>query len=187
VEGEIKLNGFLLDLLRGGGLILYARHGEATIGVDLPNLNFWYCFTQINLSEVGRRQGIYYGEILRNLRIPIRYPVITSPFCRTIQTAQLAFGSENVQIDPFWLEIYRLSGSLSNVEQKRILDSFVSKLEIIQPEGSNVVIIAHSFPKGIGLGEIPNMGMVIVKPKGPGNGYEVIGKLSLTDLAGLLR
>ncbi|WML32717.1 histidine phosphatase family protein [Clostridium sp. OS1-26] len=179
------MNRSLLDLLKKGGYILYARHGEATVGVDQPNLNFWNCFTQRNLSELGRRQAVYYGQILRNLQIPISYPIIASPFCRTIETAQLAFGSANVQIDPFWFEIYRLDENLSSAEQKRILDSLNSKLEIKPPQGSNKIIIAHSFPKGIGLGQIPNMGTVIVKPLGQGHGYEIIDKLSLSDLAKL--
>lgn len=183
VEGEIKLNRSLLDLLRKGGYILYARHGEATVGVDQPNLNFWDCFTQRNLSELGRRQAVYYGQIIRNLRIPISYPILASPFCRTIETAQLAFGKANIQIDPFWFEIYRLDESLSIAEQKRILDSLNSKLEIKPPQGSNKIIIAHSFPKGIGLGQISNIGTVIVKPLGQGHGYEIINKLSMSDLA----
>lgn len=181
------MNRSLLKLLRGGGYLLYARHGEATIGVDQPNLNFRYCFTQRNLSRIGRRQAIYYGQILRSSRIPISYPILASPFCRTIETAQLAFGWANVQIDPFWFQIYKLSGNLSNAEQKRILDSLQAILEINPPQGSNRIIIAHSFPKGVGLGQIPNMGTVIVKPKGQGNGYEIISKLSLIDLADLLR
>lgn len=183
MEGEIKLNRSSLDLLRKGGYILYAKHGEATVGVDQPNLNFWYCFTQRNLSELGRRQAVYYGQILRNLRIPISYPILASPFCRTIETAQLAFGRANVQIDPFWFEIYKLNENLSSTEQKRILDSLQSKLEIKPPQGSNKIIIAHSFPKGIGLDQIPDMGTVIVKPLGQGYGYEIINKLSLADLA----
>ena len=187
MRGEVKLNRWLLDLLRGGGYILYARHGEATVGVDQLNLNFWYCFTQRNLSEVGRRQAIYYGEVLRNLRIPTSYPVITSPFCRTIEAAQLAFGRANVQIDPFWFRIYRLGGNLSSAERQRILESLQSKLEINPPQGSNKVIIAHSFPIGIGLGQIPNMGTVIVKPGGQGNGYEIVNKVSLVDFVNLLR
>lgn len=177
----------LVELLREGGYVLYARHGEATVGVDQPYLNFQNCFTQRNLSEVGRRQAIYYGEIIRNLRIPISYPVLTSPFCRAIETGQLAFGWANVQVDPFWFEIYKLSGNISSVEEKRILDDFQSALEIEPPRGSNKVIISHSFPSGIGLGQIPNMGTVIVKPLGQGNGYEIVDRLSLADLAGLLR
>lgn len=181
------MNGALLDLLRGGGCILYVRHGEAAVGEDQPYLNFLYCFTQRNLSELGRRQAICYGQILRNLQIPISYPIQTSPFCRAIETAQLAFGKAGIQTDPFWLEIYKLSGNLSGAEQKRILDTLQLKLEIIPPQGSNKVIIAHSFPEGIGLGQIPDMGTVVVKPKGYGKGYEVIAKLSLADFANLPR
>lgn len=175
----------LHDLLRAGGYILYARHGEAIVGEDLPNLNFKYCSTQRNLSELGRRQAIYYGQILRNLQIPIRYPVLASPFCRTVETAQLAFGRENVIVDPFWLEVYKLSEKLSASEKKRILNALQLELEINPPPGTNKVIIDHSFPKGIGLGEIPNMGTVIIKPLGPGKGYKIMDRLSLENFYGL--
>ncbi|WHH60005.1 histidine phosphatase family protein [Petroclostridium sp. X23] len=181
------MNRSLLDLLRSGGYILYVRHGEATVGEDQPNLNFLYCFTQRNLSELGRRQAIYYGQLLRNLRIPINYLVRTSPFCRTIETAQLAFGTANVQIDPFWFQVYRLSGNLSAAEQRRILDFLQSRLEVVPPQGSNMVIIAHSFPSGVGLGQISDMGTVIVRPRGQGSGYGVVAKLSLADLLNLGR
>jgi broad specificity phosphatase PhoE len=85
-------NRSLLSSLQAGGYVLYARHGEATIGEDQPYLNFQDCSTQRNLSEVGRRQGVTYGETLRRLHFPISYPIVVSPFCRTIETAQLAFG-----------------------------------------------------------------------------------------------
>ena len=180
------INHALLNSLRKGGYILYAKHGEALVGEDQPNLNLQYCSTQRNLSEVGRKQAATYGEALRSLQIPIKYPVISSPFCRTRETAELAFGAENAQVDPFWVEIYKLSGKLSSTEQNRILDSLNSFLEIQPPPRSNKVIIAHSFPKGLGLGQIPNMGSVVVKPCGQGKGYEVISQLSLSELTSLL-
>lgn len=176
------MDASLIDILKEGGYILYIRHGEATVGDDQPNLDFHYCFTQRNLSEKGKMQGIYYGESLRKLYIPIRYPIIASPFCRAVGTAQLAFGWRNVQVDPFWAQINRLSENISNEEQKRILDTLTVKLEIIPPQGMNKVIIAHGFPDDIGLGQIPNMGTVVVKPLGPGNGYEIVGRFSLEDI-----
>jgi hypothetical protein len=182
MEGEFEVKRLLLGLLREGGYILYARHGEATVGEDQPYLSFQYCSTQRNLSEFGRRQAIYYVEILRYWKVPISYPIVSSPFCRTIETTQLAFGKDTVIYDYFWFEIYRLSGSLSATEQKRILDTLQSKLEIRPPQGSNKVIIGHSFPRGIGLGEIPNMGTVVIRPLGLGNGYEIVDKLSMEDL-----
>jgi broad specificity phosphatase PhoE len=172
-------------MLRQGGLILYARHGEATVGLDQPNFNFQNCFTQRNLSEVGRRQAAYYGATLRNLQIPISVPVLASPFCRTIETGQLAFERWNVQIDPFWFQVYRLSRNLSYLEQNRILNALKSRLEINPPQGSNTAIIAHSFPQGIGLGQIDNMETVVVRPLGRGRGYEIIDTLSLDELVNL--
>ena len=175
------MNESLLNSLRKGGYIFYTRHGEATVGEDLPYFNFQDCLTQRNLSEYGRRQAVYYGEILRYLQIPIQSFVSVSPFCRTIETAQLAFGSGNVQVNPFWYEIYRLSGNLPSSDKQIILNHFNTVLETIPEEGKNEVIVAHSFPEGIGLGDIPYMGTVIIKPKGTGNGYEVVHQLSLAD------
>src|SRR5690606_15078060 len=119
-----------------------------TVGSDLPYLNFQDCLTQRNLSELGRRQAIYYGEILQYLQIPLNYPVSASPLCRAIETAQLAFGSGNVQVNPFWFDVYRLSGNLPNSDSQRILNNLSSVLETIPEEGKNNVIIAHSFPEG---------------------------------------
>ncbi|MFJ7667177.1 histidine phosphatase family protein [Lysinibacillus sp. NPDC097195] len=175
----------ILDLLRAGGFILYVRHGEATVGEDQPYFNFQYCYTQRNLSDYGRREAVYYGQMLHYLQIPIYSPIIASPLCRTIETAQLAFPTMYIQIDPLWFEINNLGGQLSTAEQQQILKNVQAQLEKKPPFGTNQVIIAHSFPQGVGLGEIPNMGTVIVKPKGVGNGYEVVQQLSLSDWASL--
>lgn len=179
------MNNSLLNSLRNGGFIFYTKHGEATVGSDLPYLNFHDCLTQRNLSEMGRRQAIYYGEMLQYLQIPIKYPVSASPFCRAIETAQLAFGSGNVQVDPFWFEVYRLSENLPIKDRQRTINNLTSVLEEIPEEGKNKVIIAHSFPEGIGLGQLSDMETVIIKPRGKGNGYEVISQLPLSDLSSL--
>lgn len=175
------MRGSLLELLQSGGYILYVRHGEATVGEDRPDLDFRNCYTQRNLSQLGRRQAIYYGELVRTLQIPVGYPVIASPFCRAVESAQVAFGWANVQIDPFWVDTYNLSRNITPSEQERILSALQSKLEIIPAQGTNQVIIAHSFPSGIGLGQIPDMGTVVIRPLGRENGYQVVATLSLDD------
>jgi len=175
----------ILNLLRAGGYNLYVRHGEATVGKDQPYFNFQYCYTQRNLSDYGRREAVYFGQMLRYWQIPINSPIIASPMCRTVETAQLAFPALYIQINPFWFEINKLGGNISSIEQQQILKNSQSQLEKIPPHGTNQVIIAHSFPSGIGLGKISNMGMVIVKPKGEGNGYEIVKQIPLADLATL--
>ncbi|MFC6113485.1 hypothetical protein [Sporosarcina thermotolerans] len=78
-----------------------------------------------------------------------------------------------------------MDGNLASSDRQRILNNFKSVLEMVPAEGRNKVIVAHSFPEGIGLGQIPYMGTVIVKPKGEGNGYDVVSQLSLADLSAL--
>lgn len=158
---------------------IVVRHGEATVGNDKPQVIFSDCSTQRNLSQAGRMQAVTYGEVLHKLLIPVQFPVTASPFCRTKETAELAFGEENVQVDHFWLNIYHLNGDLTTAEQESVLMSLSSVLEIKPPTGKNKVIIGHSFPSGVGLGEIPYMGTVLVRPRGQGNGYEVIDQISL--------
>jgi hypothetical protein len=180
-----KMEKALLALLRKGGLTLYARHGTATVGVDQAYGTFHSCRNQRNLSDHGRREAMYYGQMLRYWQIPILSTITTSPFCRTIETARLAFPTDNVQIDPFLFEIFMLGGNLASVEQTRILTTFTSMLEIIPPQGMNRVIIGHSFPRDVGLGVISNMGTVVIKPMGLGQGYEIVRKLTLEHLATL--
>ncbi|MCY9762016.1 hypothetical protein M5X06_17455 [Paenibacillus alvei] len=47
--------------------------------------------------------------------------------------------------------------------------------------GTNKDVIGHAFPAGVSIGVIPYMGTVDIKPKGMGNGYELIQKISLED------
>jgi hypothetical protein len=181
------LNSEIVSSLRQGGYILFVRHGEATVGNDKPDVDFSDCTTQKNLSQVGRMQATAYGEVIRKLLIPIQYPIEASPFCRTKETAEIAFGKEHVVVDPFWVNTYKLSGELSDLEKKSILKSLTSVLEMKPSTGKNKVIVDHAFPSDIGLGEIPNMGTVLVRPRGQGNGYEVVAKISLEEFLSYLQ
>jgi len=174
--------GSLINELRQGGYILYVRHGEANVGEDQPGFSLMDCSTQRNLSVIGKEQAKKYGEALRKLNIPVTLPVESGPLCRTVQTAEAAFGTQNVTIKEFWLRIYELSKNIGAEDSKQIVKDFTNEVEHVPPNNSNRVIIAHSFLSGIGLGDIPNMGTVVIKPLGNNRGYEVIGRLNLEDV-----
>ncbi len=70
MKGMKELEKDLLKLLKEGGLILYTRHGIATVGVDQVNGLFQSCQYQRNLSEQGRHEAVYYGQMLRYWQIP---------------------------------------------------------------------------------------------------------------------
>ncbi|MDG0793935.1 histidine phosphatase family protein [Cohnella ginsengisoli] len=175
----------LLNSLREGGYIFYSRHGEATEGTDQANLSFQDCTTQRNLSALGRMQAVLYGDAFQKLRIPVAAPIQASPFCRAIETAALAFKTGNIKVDPLGYDIYRLSGNLDQMEQARILNNLNEELEEQPPKGSNKVMIFHSFPAGVGLGPISDMGTVVVRPRGRGKGFDVVARLSLEELNSL--
>jgi phosphohistidine phosphatase SixA len=82
----------VLALLRRGGVVLALRHARAPGTYDPPNFRLGDCSTQRNLNEEGRSQARRLGEHLRARQLrPAR--VRTSPWCRCVDTAELAFGS----------------------------------------------------------------------------------------------
>lgn len=168
--------------IQNGGYILYLRHGEATIGQDQPELNFSDCGTQRNLSEFARNQARAIGNMFSKYMIPIRYPVMSSPYCRTRETAEIMFGQQNVVIMPLLASIGKLQEEDFPIEKKQKILADLSKIFETPPAyGTNTVIVAHSFPKNIALGEIPNMGTVVIKPKGKGHGYEIVSRINFED------
>lgn len=79
-------------LLRGGGYILYLRHAATDFAQnDAQMTSFEDCGSQRNLSDRGRQDARAIGAALRALGIPIG-KVHASPYCRTVETAVLAFG-----------------------------------------------------------------------------------------------
>ncbi|GCL61290.1 histidine phosphatase family protein [Pseudaquabacterium pictum] len=81
-----------LDLLREGGLVLALRHALAPGTFDPPEFKLGVCSTQRNLNDVGRQQARDIGAWFQAQRLkPAR--VRSSPWCRCVDTAQLAFGT----------------------------------------------------------------------------------------------
>lgn len=82
----------LLGALRSGGYILYFRHAATDFGQNDDHMTGYEdCATQRNLTDKGRAEARAIGAMLRELKIPVG-DVLASPFCRTMETAQLIFG-----------------------------------------------------------------------------------------------
>lgn len=90
-EPEGPLSGDrLVEALRDGGLVLYLRH---TATDDAPDGEPTApCVEQRGLTDEGRTQARSIGAALTQLDVPIGR-VVASPFCRTVETAELAFGA----------------------------------------------------------------------------------------------
>ena len=82
----------LVEALREGGYVVYLRHAVTDRSKeDDPVLDLDDCSTQRILSEDGRDQSRGIGGAFRKLAIPVG-DVYSSEYCRTRETAELAFG-----------------------------------------------------------------------------------------------
>jgi hypothetical protein len=80
------------SLLRGGGVVIAFRHALAPGTFDPPGFQPGVCSTQRNLSDEGRNQARRIGAWFEARQLaPAR--VRSSPWCRCLDTASLAFGS----------------------------------------------------------------------------------------------
>ncbi|GHD10342.1 histidine phosphatase family protein [Tianweitania populi] len=83
-------------LLREGGHVVLLRHGYAAGTTDSPKIDLDDCRTQRGLSDRGKQQARRIGSLFAARAEPVEQ-VYTSRFCRTRETADLAFGSSLVK------------------------------------------------------------------------------------------
>jgi phosphohistidine phosphatase SixA len=83
------------DALRAGGVVALIRHARAPGTGDPADFRLDDCTTQRNLSEAGRAQARRIGEAFGERGIRVER-VLSSAWCRSRETAQLAFGQAEV-------------------------------------------------------------------------------------------
>ena len=159
----------LWTLLKGGGHVVLIRHGLTTPGVgDPPEFRLDDCRTQRNLIDEGRRESQQVGEAFRARKIPVAR-VLSSPWCRCVETARLAFGGSET-----WPPLSNLFGRSENrEEQVRQMRARVSEA----PQGGNLVLVTHGSTIAALTGINPDTAeMVVVTPQGGGR-FAVAGRI----------
>lgn len=144
----------LVDALHDGGLVLYLRHtatDEAPDGVPGDD-----CSRQRNLTSEGRAQAQAIGVAVRRLDVPIGL-VLASPFCRTAETAELAFGSA------------RTSQVLLPLERGDDTGPMRELLSTEPADGSNTILVGHISNIRPAADVTPEEGATVVfRPHGDG-------------------
>jgi broad specificity phosphatase PhoE len=159
----------LWALLIGGGQVVMIRHAVTTPGVGDPaGMRLDDCSTQRNLTEEGRREARRIGESFRARGIAVER-VRSSPWCRCLETARLAFGAA----EP-WPALANLFGRPENrAEQVRQMRTDVGE----RRAGGNLVLVSHGSTISALTGVAPDAAeMVIVTPQGGGR-FTVAGRL----------
>jgi phosphohistidine phosphatase SixA len=159
------------ELLRGGGQVVLIRHAETTPGIGDPkHFRAEDCATQRNLSKKGREQARRMGAELRDRDIPIG-EVLTSRWCRTVDTAQLAFGRHVV-----WPALNSLFHDRSR--EKEQTEAVRRRIAAFRGPG-NMFLIGHGANILALTGIHPSQGgMVVLTPDGK-NGFRIAGELEL--------
>lgn len=163
-------NEELWGLLKGGGHVVLMRHTVTTPGMgDPPGMKVDDCSTQRNLTGEGRRHAKLIGEAWRTHGAQADR-VMSSPMCRCMETARLAFG----RVD----ESQPLSSQHSRSESE--MPRQVREMRAVASEkhrGGNVVLVSHGTTIATLTGISPEPGeMLIVSPQGDGK-FEVKGRL----------
>ena len=160
----------LWQLLRGGGQVVLMRHAVTTPGVGDPaGFKLDDCSTQRNLTEAGRDDARRVGATFKSRGIPVGR-VLSSPWCRCLETARLAFGTA----EP-WAPLSNLFDSRAGeAEQLRALRELAGR----RPSGGNVVLVTH------GSVVLPLTGiqpapaeLVVLTPDGVGH-FRIAGRLT---------
>lgn len=82
-------------LLRKGGVVAAFRHSLAPGTFDPPGFRLGDCSTQRNLSDEGRAQARSIGTWFQQRQLQPG-KVLSSPWCRCVDSATLAFGAPEV-------------------------------------------------------------------------------------------
>lgn len=82
--------GQIWEKLKNGGLVVVVRH-TSVIKENNPLLRDPSCLKERKLSEKGKKQATRIGEMFTAKGVSIN-KVLTSPYCRTTDTANIAFG-----------------------------------------------------------------------------------------------
>lgn len=156
-------------LLRQGGQIVLLVHANAPGTGDPAHFDIDNCRTQRNLSERGRQQARRIGALFAARAEPVGQ-VYSSRYCRTLETARLAFGERLVE------PLEALDSVDRNPEGAEAAAKAVVALVQEYSDSGNLVLVTH--PKNVAAltGVRAREGeAIIVTPQG--DGLAMIGRI----------
>jgi hypothetical protein len=135
------------------------------------------CANQRNLTDKGRQEAREIGAHVKRLGIPVG-EVLASPFCRTMETARLAFGKAQAMNEA--------RGGPARPDDSKRYDPLRVLLGK-RPDGrSNTVISSHGNPFHAVAGPpyLAEGEMAVVRPEG-GMRFTIIARIRPEDWSGL--
>ncbi|MGB8565333.1 MAG: histidine phosphatase family protein [Pseudolabrys sp.] len=159
--------------LKQGGKIILLRHTHVDIREGIGHLAPGNCAEEVNLSSRGVEQAKRIGEAFRTHGIVVG-EVLTSPYCRCIDTGMLAFGRATP------VQYLRPPGTVSEGQAKLNQERVVQEI-LKHRDFSNLVMVTHDLNiSDLVLEDTVSMGeFFVVQPRG--TTFDVIGRIQLND------
>jgi len=156
------------EALRAPGSVVVLRHSYAPGTFDPPTARLDDCTTQRNLDENGRAQARRIGEAFRKNGVAVG-TVLSSPRCRCLDTARLAFG-QGQSWEP-------LQGALSDEERRRRQLAEIRRAIEAHRDGPPLVLVTHGSVVTDLTGLNIRMGEFVVLRRAADGTHSVAGQL----------
>ena len=156
------------EAMRAPGAVIVVRHAYAPGSFDPPDAKLEDCSTQRNLDDNGRAQARRVGEAFRAHGVTVGR-VLSSPRCRCLDTARLAFG----KVEPWEV----LQGALRDTELRKRLLIPVKQAIADHRDGPPLVLVTHGSVISDLTGLDVRMGAFVVLRRGADDAHAVAGQL----------
>lgn len=161
--------GTWTELAEPGAIVLF-RHATAPGVGDPPGFKLDDCATQRNLNDRGRAEARRLGEQFRSRNIQVG-AVLSSQWCRTRETAQLAFGSQ-VRDEPAFNSFFAESsgaGETQTAQARAVLAAW-------RGPGALVVVTHQVNIQALTGAAASSAEGVVVRPSADGS-FKVVGTI----------
>jgi broad specificity phosphatase PhoE len=163
-------------LLQRGGYVILMRHAATVPGIgDPPGFRLGACTTQRNLSQAGRDDAARIGAAFRRHAVPLG-PVLSSRWCRCLDTARLAFG--RVEPSPMIDSMFQDE----ETARQRKLAKLRSYLASYADPG-NLVLVTHDVNIRALVGRYVEQGDFIVAARSPDGALRIEASVTVASLA----
>jgi phosphohistidine phosphatase SixA len=172
----------LVRQLQQGGLVLAIRHAATDFSKpDADRVVLGDCTTQRNLSAKGRAEARAIGRHARRLRLRVD-KVLSSAYCRTLETARLAFGRATIS-----RALLNTIVAPHDARWRAQIRAFRQLLGTRPPAGTLTVLVTHGVVVGDATGLTLEEGETLVfRPLGPSR-FRLLGRILAGDWADLRR
>lgn len=164
-------------LLREGGVTIYFRHA-ATMATqaDSSGVDPKDCRAQRNLSPKGRDQARLIGAAMRALQLDIEEQVLSSPYCRAMETANLIAGRATPTRD--------MLGS-NGADGKRDYSKLEKIFAMPPPKGRIRIVVSHGNPLQdlAGPPELAEGEAAVIR--GDGKKWDIVARIPVGEWAKL--